>query len=179
MPALQTCVGTLSYPHLFKARPRAEGNTEMVFSTVLLLSPQQMKSPAYAAFDKAVREFAKASYPKLELGKGLVNPFRLCEEKENFPQEYKIFFNAWSKQPPGVVDNARNRINDSNEVWAGQYARLFINPFAWEHSGRKGVSFGLQHVQIVKSEGLKRLDGRKPPEESFDNEFDDGDDDEV
>lgn len=173
MPALQTCVGTLSYPHLYKARPRAEGNPELVFSTVLLLDEKQMKSSTYAAFRKAVDEFAKTAYPKLILGKGLVSPFRNVEEKENFPQEYKIFFNAWSKNAPGVVDNARNRITDSNEIWAGQHARLFVNPFAWEHSGKKGISLGLQHVQIVKSEGLKRLDGRKPPEESFDDEFDD------
>jgi hypothetical protein len=173
MPALQTCVGTLSYPHLYKARPRAEGNPELVFSTVMLLNEQQMKSPSYAKFRAAVDEFAKAAYPKLILGKGLVSPFRSVEEKENFPQEYKIFFNAWSKNAPGVVDNARNRINDSNEVWAGQHVRLFVNPFAWEHSGKKGISLGLQHVQIVKSDGLKRLDGRKPPEESFDDEFDD------
>jgi Protein of unknown function (DUF2815) len=177
MPALQTCVGTISYPHLFKARPRAEGNPEMVYSTVLLLDDRQMKSPAYAEFKKAIDDFARQAFPKLVLGKGLQSPFRLCEEKENFPQEYKIFFNAWSKNPPGVVDNARNRIADSNEVWAGQHARLFVNPFAWEHSGKKGISLGLQHVQIVKSEGLKRLDGRKPPEESFDDEFDDAEDD--
>jgi hypothetical protein len=176
MPALQTPVGTLSYPHLYKARPRAEGNPEMVFSTVLLFDEKQMKAPSYAAFRKAVDDFAKQAFPKLILGKGLVSPFRNCDEKENFPPEYKIFFNSWSKQQPGVVDNARNRINDSNEVWAGQHARLFVNPFAWEHSGKKGISLGLQHVQIVKSEGLKRLDGRKPPEESFDDEFDDVDD---
>ena len=179
MPAIQTCVGTLSYPHLYKARPRAEGNPELVYSCVLLLSPQQMKSPSYKAMRTAIDEFAKASFPKLILGKGLVSPFRSCDEKENFPEEYDLFFNAWSKNQPGVVDNARNRINDSNEVWAGQHARLFINPFAWEHSGKKGISLGLQHVQIVKSEGLKRLDGRKPPEELFDDEFDAGDEDDV
>lgn len=172
MPAIQTCVGTLSYPHLFKARPRAEGNPELVFSTVLLLDDRQMKAPTYKVFRDAVEAFAKEAFPKLILGKSLQSPFRNCDEKENFPEEYKIFFNAWSKQAPGVVDNARNRILDSNEIWPGQHARLFVNPFAWEHSGKKGISLGLQHVQIVKSEGLKRLDGRKPPEESFDDEFD-------
>lgn len=90
MPALQTCVGTISYPHLYKARPRAEGNAELVFSTVLLLDEKQMRSPAYTAFRKAVDDFARQAYPKLVLGKGLVSPFRLCEEKENFPQGTKF-----------------------------------------------------------------------------------------
>jgi hypothetical protein len=175
MPVLQTPVGTLSYPHLYKARPKAEGSPDLVFSTVLLFDDRQMKAPTFKPFMAAVEEFARQAYPKLILGKGLISPFRDCDEKENFPKEYRMFFNAWSKVQPGVVDNARNHINDSNEVWAGQYARLSVNPFAWEHSGRKGISLGLQHVQIVKSEGLKRLDGRKPPEESFDDEYDDVD----
>ena len=178
MALIQSCVGTLSYPHLFKPRPKAEGNPELVYSAVLLLSDQQMKSPAYKAMMQQFEDFARKAFPKLILGKGLKTPFRSTEEKENFPPEYKIFFNAQSASRPGVVDTARNHILDSNDVWPGQLARFSLNPFAWEHSGKKGCSLGLQHVQIIKSEGMKRLDGRKPAEESFDDEFDDANADE-
>ena len=85
---------------------------------------------------------------------------------------------AGRSRSPAWSTPARNHITDSNEVWAGQYVRFSLNPFSWEHSGKKGVSLGLNHVQIIKSEGLKRLDGRKPVEESFDDEFDDANADE-
>jgi hypothetical protein len=180
MPIIQTPVGTLSYPHLFKARPKAEGSDTLVFSTVLLFNEQQMKSPAYKAMLAAVDAVAKSAYPKLILGKSLKSPIRRCDEKENFPKEYIHFFNSWSLVKPGVIDVGRNPIVDSNDVWGGQYARLSVDIYPWEHpTGGKGVNLGLQHVQIIKSEGLKRLDGRKPPEESFDDEFDDSGDDDV
>ena len=46
MTTLQSPVCTLSYPHLWKPTPKAEGSTELVFSAVGLLNKQQMKSPA-------------------------------------------------------------------------------------------------------------------------------------
>ena len=178
MTTLQSPVVTLSYPHLWKPTPKAEGSAELVFSAVGLLNKQQMKSPAWKALLDAISEaWIKAAFPKLILGKSVKSPIRLCAEKENFPQEYEVFFNCWSKSRPGVVDTAKNYITDSNEVWAGQYVRFSLNPFSWEHSGKKGVSLGLNHVhdhQVV--EGLEScLDGRKPevPKESFDDEFPD------
>ena len=178
MAAIQSPVVTLSYPHLWKPTPKAEGSAELVYSAVGLLNKQQMKSPAWKALLDAIQAESLAAFPKLILGKSVKSPIRQCAEKENFPQEYEVFFNCWSKSKPGVVDTGRNHITDSNEVWAGQYVRFSLNPFSWEHSGKKGVSLGLNHVQIIKSEGLKRLDGRKPVEESFDDEFDDANADE-
>ena len=54
MAAIQSPVVTLSYPHLWKPTPKAEGSAELVFSAVGLLNDQQMKSPAWAALKKAV-----------------------------------------------------------------------------------------------------------------------------
>jgi hypothetical protein len=42
-------------------------------------------------------------------------------------------------------------------------------PFAWTHTGKKGVSFGLNHVQIIESEGRQRLDGRPSAGSAFDD----------
>lgn len=177
MPAIQTPVGTLSYPHLFKPREKFEGATEKVYSAVLLFTAQQLKSPQMKELRDVVEDMARTAFPKLILGKSCKTPFRNAKEKENFPEEYEVFINAWSNEKPGVVDAARNDIFDSGEVWPGQHARLAVAPFSYENSGNKGVSFYLHHVQIVRSEGLKRLDGKKPPKDTFDDEFDD--DDEV
>ena len=66
----------------------------------------------------------------------------------------------WSKNKPGVVDTNRQDILVPDEVWSGQLVRANVVPFAWTHTGRKGVSFGLNHLQIIQSEGRQRLDGR-------------------
>jgi hypothetical protein len=52
--------------------------------------------------------------------------------------------------------------------------RLNITPYAWVNSGKKGVSFALNHVQIVKSD-MPRIDGRA----SASSAFDDGEVDEA
>jgi hypothetical protein len=177
MAALQTPVGTLSFPHLFKPREKAKGATEKVYSAVLMFTPQQMKSPAMKPLRDAVEELARQRFPKLTLGKGVRTPFRLAEEKDEWvPDEFEMFINAWSNDKPGVVDAARNDIADSGDVWPGQHARMVVAPFAYENSGNKGVSLYLHHVQIVRSEGLQRLDNRKPARDAFDDEFDDSDD---
>jgi hypothetical protein len=175
MPAIQTPVGTLSYPHLFKPRERFKGATEKVYSAVLLFTPANMKSPPMKALRDEVDSLARTAFPKLILGKTVRSPFRVAAEKENIPEEYEIFINAWSNEKPGVVDAARQDIMDSNDVWPGQHARFVLAPFSYENSGNKGVSFYLHHVQIVRSEGLKRLDGRKAAKDAFDDEYDDDD----
>ena len=39
------------------------------------------------------------------------------------------------------------------EVWSGQLVRANVVPFAWTHTGKKGCQFGLNHLQIIQSEG--------------------------
>jgi hypothetical protein len=47
MSQIKTPVGTLSYPNFFTPRERVLGNTDKVYSGMLLFTPQSMKSPAF------------------------------------------------------------------------------------------------------------------------------------
>jgi hypothetical protein len=173
MSVIKTPVGTLSYPNFYAPRERVQGNGEKVYSGVLLFTPQHMKSEQYKDMMQAIEELSRKSFPKLLLGKSVRSPIRRCDEKEDdnpFPPEYEVFINAWSKQKPGVVDNSRNDILDSDSIWAGQWARFAVSPFAYDKQGNKGISFGLENVQIVRSAGLKRLDGRKAAADRFDDD---------
>jgi Protein of unknown function (DUF2815) len=171
MAVIKSAVGTLSFPNFFVARERVKGSSEKVFQGVLLYTAENIKHEAYKDMVKAAEELSRKSWPKLLLGKGVRSPFRRCDEKEDnsFPPEYIIFINAWSKQKPGVVDVNRQEILDSADVWAGQLARFALTPFAYDTQGNKGISFGLENVQIVKSAGQKRLDGRKSAQDRFDD----------
>jgi len=70
---------------------------------------------------------------------------------------------------PGVVDASREDILLPEEVWSGQLVRANVVPFAWTHTGRRGVSFGLNHLQVIQSEGRQRLDGRPSAGSAFDD----------
>ena len=78
---------------------------------------------------------------------------------------------SWSstrgrKQKPGIVDARQQDVLLPEQVYAGQLVRAQITPFAWENSGKTGVSFGLNHIQIVKHDA-PRIDGKLPPKQAF------------
>ena len=52
------------------------------------------------------------------------------------------------------------------QVFAGQLVRAAINPFWFDVSGNRGVSWGLNSVQIVRAD-MPRIDGVMPPEKAF------------
>lgn len=171
MPHFVTPPGTLSYPHFYVPKPRAKG-AEAVFSGMLMFNRKQIIRPEYKALYQGCVDCLKDAFPKKVFGKGTRSPFRKAEEKENIPEEIEIFINPWTKSKPEVVDVSNEDILDSSDVWAGQLARFDVTPFAYENSGNIGVSLALNHVQILKSEGRKRLDGRKSAAESFTTDYD-------
>jgi hypothetical protein len=170
MPLIKTPVGTLSYPHFFKPRKRAQGNTDEVYSGVLLFMPKDMKGSAFRAMNDEIEALARKSFPGFILGRNVRTPIRRADEKENISDEWETFINAWSHEKPGLVDSARDDILDSGDVWPGQRARFSVVPFPYDRNGNKGIGLYLHNVQIVHSEGLKRLDGRKSAAETFDDD---------
>jgi hypothetical protein len=79
-----------------------------------------------------------------------------------------VYISPWSKNKPGIVDKNREDILLPEEVWSGQLVRANVVPFAWTHTGKKGVSFGLNHIQVIESEGRQRLAGRPSAGSAFD-----------
>jgi len=67
----------------------------------------------------------------------------------------------------GIEDAFKNRPKDVEET-AGQLVRMNLTPYAWTNSGRKGVSFALNHVQIVDPD-RPRIDGRASASSAFDD----------
>lgn len=52
-----------------------------------------------------------------------------------------------SKNKPVIVDNMREPITDSGEVYSGCYGRASINFYGYNANGKKGVSAGLLSIQ--------------------------------
>ena len=174
MAALITPPGILSYPHFFKARPRAK-NAEAVYSGSLLFDEKATKHPAFKELMAACEAAAREMFPKGKFGKNIRSPFRNADEKEDMPEGIVTFINPWCKEKPGVVDARREDVLDASDVWAGQLCRFSVAPFAYENSGNRGVSLYLHNVQILKSEGMERIDGRRSAKDTFDDEYADAD----
>jgi hypothetical protein len=76
------------------------------------------------------------------------------------------YMSVSSKTRPGVVDRSVQPILDSTEVYSGCYARVEVGAFPYNNKGKKGVSFGLNHVQKV-ADG-ESFGGRSRAEDVFD-----------
>jgi hypothetical protein len=167
---MNTPYATLSFPHLFEKRARAEGGNP-VFSCALIFNPAAQKTPAYKAMVDACVAVAKAKFGANVNISQVQMPFRDAGEKSDKYAGYNkgdMYITPWSDNKPGIVDVQRNDILLPEEVWAGQLVRGNVNPFAWTNSGRKGVSFGLNHLQIIKTD-TPRIDGRASASSSFDD----------
>lgn len=162
---LITPEATLSFP-VFKApRPRSE-NSKPVYSCALLFDASAQKSAEYKAMQQACVEAAKTKFGANVNLKSLTFPFRNAGEKEYAGYEEGFtYINPWSEQRPGVVDHNVQDILDVGSVYAGMKVRASIAPFAWANSGKKGVSFGLNHIQVL-ADGT-RIDGRISADRAF------------
>ena len=174
MTSVRTPIGILSFPNLFSPRPRAPGG-EPVYQCSLLFDQNAQRDPAYQALRAAVAECIDATWgagksKDVAFVAGLRLPFRSTQEKQY--KGYDIpggkFISPWTKSRPGLVDAHRNEITTPEDIWAGQAARATVSVFSYATSGNKGVSFGLNNLQICRTDG-ERLDGRALAKDEFDD----------
>lgn len=169
MAGIVTPMATLSFPQLFEMKARARGADE-VYSCSLLFSPEIQKTPEFKALKEACKEVFVEKFGEEAFSKGIESPFHDASKKEyEAYDEGWVYISPWTKNKVGIVDRNRNDVLAPDDVYAGQIVRAYVNPFAWENSGRKGVSFGLNGIQILVKDA-PRIDGRT----SLNKVFDDG-----
>jgi hypothetical protein len=155
----------LSYVHLFEP-DGFEGSTPK-FSASILVSKDDIVT--ITAIQEAIEE-AKIT-GKNTLGKITSNlkiPLRDGDEERPDDEAYQncYFFNASSKNRPGIVDINVHPILDASEVYSGCYARVSINFYAFSAKGNKGIAAGLGNVQKL-ADGAQ-LGGGSRADEDFD-----------
>ena len=170
----------LSYANLFTARANDDGTD--TWGTALLIPKSDkktlndLKKAAEAALAQGIKD------GKLKPGTSLKNAWKTLrdgDERDDLEEhpEYAghFYMNVSAYQKPGIVDQKRNPILDSSEVYSGMYARLDVNAYAYDKKGNKGVTFGLNNVQ--KWEDGEFLGGRARAEDVFDELDNDLEDD--
>jgi hypothetical protein len=77
-----------------------------------------------------------------------------------------IFLRASSQYQPGLVDAKLKPIIDRNAVFGGLIVRCQLNAYTYDTNGNKGVTFGLNNLQILKDDGTV-FSGREKAEDVF------------
>jgi hypothetical protein len=165
-----TPYATLSFPHLFSPKTRGDDKQEPVYSCSLLFDPNAQRSPEFKAIQEGCIAAAKERWGDSVKINSLKFPFKDAGEKADKYQGYEagiIVVEAWTKQKPGIVDARKQDVLLPEQVYAGQLVRAQVKPFAWEVSGKRGVSLGLNNLQIVKHDA-PRIDGRVAASAAFD-----------
>ncbi len=160
-----TCQGRMMYPTFFEpSLPKGETDKDKAKYQGTLIFPTGADLTALAAaVEEAAIEKWGANYKekhkvKKPFGKSEDQP-KMSATSEDFP----VFIRANSKDRPQVVSAAGKAITEeqSAEVYPGRWARFSVRAYAYDHpTGGKGVSLGLQNVQILDND--ERLAGARP-----------------
>jgi Protein of unknown function (DUF2815) len=161
----------LSFPALFVPKPRTQApGAELFYSCSLLFGPEARKTPEWKALQQGVIDAAKAKLGANVNIKTIDNPFRDGAEKDYSGYGPGVIYisprSKGENAPPGVVDKRLQKVIDPARVYSGAIVRASVTPFAWNFQGKKGVSFGLNHIQLV-NETAPRIDGRVSAEKAF------------
>jgi hypothetical protein len=180
----------LSYPELFKARAANE-KSDPKFSVEVLIPKSDTKTldkiraaqNAAASSDRGKKALGD---PAPVYGSDKFNAKKFedtlrdgddPDENEGRPErEGHWFMNVRSsaKYKPGVVDKDLQPVMDESEVYGGVYARVSMTAYPFSVEGNKGVSFGLNSVQVL-GYGDPFGGEREKAEEVFDDDWtDDG-----
>jgi hypothetical protein len=143
--------------HTARENKRDDGSVSSGFEAIALFPPcatEQVNTVLWPL----VYEQERTSFPANvgQDGKtfGLKSPFRMQDEKQNYSGYTPggIFISCKTQYKPPVVDTANNPIVDPARAYAGVWAMLSVNLFAYGiRPARpiKGVNFGLQAVMIL------------------------------
>lgn len=180
----------LSFPNLFKARAAEEGQ-DPKFSVEILIPKSDTKTVAKiraaqnaaAGTDKG-RKALGDTVPTWGSDKFNRNKWTDTLRDGDDPDENDgrderkghWFMNIRSSEQykPGVVDKDLQPVVDQSEVYGGVYARVSMSAYAFAIQGNKGISFGLNSVQVL-GYGDPLGAAREDAAEVFNDEFEDED----
>lgn len=165
-----------SYLHVFQPQASA-GGSDKKYSVALIIPKSntelvaKIKEAIRNAYNAGIGTFG-GSLP--EKGRWR-SPLRDGDVEKAGDEAYKDswFINASSKTRPGIVKRDPTGVQkfvpiaDEQELYSGCYGYASVNFFAYNNSGNKGISAGLNNV--LKTRNGDFLGGRASAESDFDS----------
>jgi hypothetical protein len=162
--------GIGSYVTVLEPKPNQQGKMQYSITVLIPKSRAAELKPLEAAALAVAQEkwgakgpsiLAAAKYPIIKDGDKKVDD----EGKVDPVYAGKLYFSAKSDKKPKVIDAMKQELFTEDDVYSGCFLRISGNVFAYEYQGNKGVSIGLNNVQVLRKGD--RLDGRKAAEDEF------------
>lgn len=148
---IATGKGRLIYPNLL-APSLMKGETDeskAKYGTSILLP----KGTDVAALKEAIQEKLEDELGAKWREKKAKLPILKTEDYPKlaaYADEFPVMLRASSKDKPGIVFANGSVCNDPEAVYGGRWAIISLRPFFYDHpTGGKGVSLGLQNVQLL------------------------------
>lgn len=162
-----------SYANVWEPKGIDGGDPKYSVSIIIPKTDKKTINAINAAVAIA-KEQGKAEKYGGKIPANLKLPLRDGDEERPDDEAYAgcYFFNASSKNRPGIVDENLNPPMEQDDFYSGCYGRAAINFYPFAAKGNKGVAAGLNNLQ--KLEDGERLGGGKASAES---DFGGGDDD--
>lgn len=136
----------LCFPSLFE--PKGFENSERKTYNCVLVFP---KGTDLTALKTIAKEALAEKFPSG--AKSARSPFRDGNEKvDEWGEHFRdaTYIRASSNVKPGIADRARRLVTDPDAVYAGQFVKAAVHAYAYDTKGNKGVSFGLDALQIIR-----------------------------
>lgn len=172
---LYSCQGRILWNAIFEKR-KGKGDKEGKYEINLLIP----KTSDITALREAVMEAGKEKFSKAfkdangKWPSSIRSPFRKTAENDkiaDLADEYPMYFAARSKnEAPGLVGpNGKSAGVTPEDVYPGRWARITCDAYGYEVDGNKGVSFGVQNIQLLgHGDPLEIGGGRVAAESQFD-----------
>lgn len=168
----------LAFVNLFtpaKKQADARPDAPDKYNTILLFPPMTDFALFYEEYYKvAGRDFA--SYWNADAGQyiGLHSPFHDQVEKSSkyggFTPRCQ-YITVSSQFKPPIVDGRGNPIVDPNKVYAGAWAILAVNAYAYGKNAKgpekRGVGFGIQSVMMIGDDTNLAAGAQADPKQQF------------
>lgn len=161
--------GQFSYPSLFTPKINTlNGNKE--YSVDILFPKSTDLKTVHEGINAAIEK--KFGSDKTKHPKNLRSPIRDGDEKENNPEYAGKYYitckcNA-EKNKPQVFDRSRKQLVHESDIAGGDFGHVLLNFYAYEKSGNKGVSAGLNGVMLVEKTS-EPFSGSKSAFEAFES----------
>jgi hypothetical protein len=152
---LRTPRARMIYPALFKPRnKKGETDKDKARYQITVLVPKGSDLTAMkAAVEEVINDNVSA---KMKATTKVKTPFLKTEDQPRWAEyadEYPVMIRLNAKQRPDVVtpkgDRTVTEDEEADEIYAGRWCRVSCQAFWYDTEGNKGVSFGLQNVQLL------------------------------
>ena len=142
-----------AYVGLFRpSAPRDNPGGAKKYSIRAIFAPGTDLSEMKREAQQVAKDKWAANVPK-----ALRSPFRTNAELDSpipgvADDAIVMTFSASEDRRPGLVDAKLYDIIEESAVYSGAWFRDQVRAFAYEASGNRGVSFGLQNVQFLRND---------------------------